>query len=106
VVAKIWQHTDAAYPSDEGNIVRVQDGLGARPFPKQIPYRLAPTTKTSFYLWTGLLTVVSHAVPAQAPCPRPTTAYSAEGKTATVYITAADTDLRLAASQPSARLRP
>lgn len=28
VVAEIWQHTDAAYPSDEDDIVRVQDDFG------------------------------------------------------------------------------
>jgi len=28
VVAEIWQHTDADYPSDEDDIVRVQDDFG------------------------------------------------------------------------------
>ena len=28
VVAEIWQHTDAAYPSDEEDIVRLQDDFG------------------------------------------------------------------------------
>lgn len=28
VVAEIWQHTDASYPSDENDIVRVQDDFG------------------------------------------------------------------------------
>ena len=28
VIAEIWQHTDAAYPSDEADIVRVQDDFG------------------------------------------------------------------------------
>lgn len=28
VVAEIWQHTDASYPSDEDDIVRVQDDFG------------------------------------------------------------------------------
>ena len=28
VVAEIWQHTDAAHPSDENDIVRVQDDFG------------------------------------------------------------------------------
>jgi len=28
VVAEIWQHTDAAHPSDESDIVRVQDDFG------------------------------------------------------------------------------
>ena len=28
VVAEIWQHTDATQPSDEGDIVRVQDDFG------------------------------------------------------------------------------
>ncbi|RYU78567.1 cupin domain-containing protein [Hymenobacter persicinus] len=28
VVAEIWQHTDAAHPSDEDDIVRVQDDFG------------------------------------------------------------------------------
>lgn len=28
VVAEIWQHTDASQPSDEGDIVRVQDDFG------------------------------------------------------------------------------
>ena len=28
VVAEIWQHTDANYPSDEDDIVRVQDDFG------------------------------------------------------------------------------
>jgi hypothetical protein len=28
VVAEIWQHTDANYPSDEDDIVRVQDYFG------------------------------------------------------------------------------
>lgn len=28
VVAEIWQHTDANYPSDEADIVRVQDDFG------------------------------------------------------------------------------
>jgi len=27
-IAEIWQHTDAAYPSDEDDIVRVQDDFG------------------------------------------------------------------------------
>jgi hypothetical protein len=28
IVAEIWQHTDAAHPSDEDDIVRVQDDFG------------------------------------------------------------------------------
>jgi len=28
VVAEIWQHTDATYPSDEEDIIKVQDDLG------------------------------------------------------------------------------
>jgi mannose-6-phosphate isomerase-like protein (cupin superfamily) len=28
IVAEIWQHTDATHPSDEGDIVRVQDDFG------------------------------------------------------------------------------
>ena len=28
VIAEIWQHTDANYPSDEADIVRVQDDFG------------------------------------------------------------------------------
>jgi len=28
VIAEIWQHTDANYPSDEENIVRLQDDFG------------------------------------------------------------------------------
>jgi mannose-6-phosphate isomerase len=28
VIAEIWQHTDANYPSDEDDIVRVQDDFG------------------------------------------------------------------------------
>ena len=28
VVAEIWQHTDANYPSDEDDIIRVQDDYG------------------------------------------------------------------------------
>lgn len=28
VIAEIWQHTDAAHPSDEGDIVRLQDDYG------------------------------------------------------------------------------
>ncbi|MDA8847901.1 phosphoheptose isomerase [Flavobacteriaceae bacterium] len=28
VVAEIWQHTDAKYPSDEDDIIRVQDDFG------------------------------------------------------------------------------
>ena len=28
IIAEIWQHTDAAYPSDEEDIVRVQDDFG------------------------------------------------------------------------------
>ena len=28
VIAEIWQHTDANYPSDENDIVRVQDDFG------------------------------------------------------------------------------
>ena len=28
VVAEIWQHTDAAHPSDEDDIIRVQDDFG------------------------------------------------------------------------------
>jgi hypothetical protein len=28
VIAEIWQHTDAAIPSDESDIVRVQDDFG------------------------------------------------------------------------------
>ena len=28
VVAEIWQHTDAANPSDEDDIVRLQDDFG------------------------------------------------------------------------------
>jgi mannose-6-phosphate isomerase-like protein (cupin superfamily) len=28
MIAEIWQHTDAAYPSDEDDIVRVQDDFG------------------------------------------------------------------------------
>ena len=28
VVAEIWQHTDATYPSDEDDIIRVQDDFG------------------------------------------------------------------------------
>ena len=28
VVAEIWQHTDADYPSDEDDIIRVQDDFG------------------------------------------------------------------------------
>lgn len=28
VVAEIWQHTDASNPSDEGDIIRVQDDFG------------------------------------------------------------------------------
>jgi mannose-6-phosphate isomerase-like protein (cupin superfamily) len=28
VVAEIWQHTDADNPSDEEDIIRVQDGFG------------------------------------------------------------------------------
>jgi mannose-6-phosphate isomerase len=28
VVAEIWQHTDADYPSDEEDIIRVQDDFG------------------------------------------------------------------------------
>ena len=58
--------------------------------------------KTSFCLWAGLLAITSHAAPAQTPRPKPAAAYSAEGKTAAVYTTAANTDLRLAAGQPLA----
>jgi len=28
VVAEIWQHTDATHPSDEDDIIRVQDDFG------------------------------------------------------------------------------
>jgi len=28
MIAEIWQHTDAAQPSDEDDIVRVQDDFG------------------------------------------------------------------------------
>ena len=28
LVAEIWQHTDATHPSDEDNIIRVQDDFG------------------------------------------------------------------------------
>ena len=28
VVAEIWQHTDANFPSDEEDIIRVQDDFG------------------------------------------------------------------------------
>ena len=28
VIAEIWQHTDAAHPSDEDDIIRVQDDFG------------------------------------------------------------------------------
>ncbi|MFZ4770871.1 MAG: hypothetical protein ACOYLO_11885, partial [Ferruginibacter sp.] len=28
IVAEIWQHTDASHPSDEEDIVRVQDDFG------------------------------------------------------------------------------
>jgi hypothetical protein len=28
IVAEIWQHTDASNPSDEDDIVRVQDDFG------------------------------------------------------------------------------
>ncbi len=28
IIAEIWQHTDAANPSDENDIVRVQDDFG------------------------------------------------------------------------------
>ena len=28
VIAEIWQHTDASHPSDEYDIVRVQDDFG------------------------------------------------------------------------------
>jgi hypothetical protein len=28
VVAEIWQHTDANHPSDEDDIIRVQDDFG------------------------------------------------------------------------------
>lgn len=28
IVAEIWQHTDAANPSDEEDIIRVQDDFG------------------------------------------------------------------------------
>jgi mannose-6-phosphate isomerase len=28
IIAEIWQHTDANHPSDEGDIVRVQDDFG------------------------------------------------------------------------------
>ena len=28
IVAKIWQHTDANHPSDEDDIIRVQDDFG------------------------------------------------------------------------------
>jgi hypothetical protein len=28
IVAEIWQHTDASNPSDESDIVRVQDDFG------------------------------------------------------------------------------
>ena len=28
IVAEIWQHTDANYPSDEDDIIRVQDDFG------------------------------------------------------------------------------
>jgi hypothetical protein len=28
IIAEIWQHTDAAQPSDEEDIVRVQDDFG------------------------------------------------------------------------------
>jgi mannose-6-phosphate isomerase-like protein (cupin superfamily) len=28
VIAEIWQHTDASHPSDEEDIVRVQDDFG------------------------------------------------------------------------------
>lgn len=28
IIAEIWQHTDAAHPSDESDIVRVQDDFG------------------------------------------------------------------------------
>jgi hypothetical protein len=28
VIAEIWQHTDANHPSDEDDIVRVQDDFG------------------------------------------------------------------------------
>jgi hypothetical protein len=28
VIAEIWQHTDENYPSDEDDIVRVQDDFG------------------------------------------------------------------------------
>jgi mannose-6-phosphate isomerase-like protein (cupin superfamily) len=30
IVAEIWQHTDPAHPSDENDIVRVQDDFGRR----------------------------------------------------------------------------
>ena len=28
IIAEIWQHTDAAQPSDENDIIRVQDDFG------------------------------------------------------------------------------
>jgi hypothetical protein len=28
IIAEIWQHTDASHPSDEDDIVRVQDDFG------------------------------------------------------------------------------
>jgi hypothetical protein len=28
VIAEIWQHTDANHPSDEDDIIRVQDDFG------------------------------------------------------------------------------
>ena len=28
IVAEIWQHTDAAHPSDEDDIIRLQDDFG------------------------------------------------------------------------------
>jgi len=28
IIAEIWQHTDVAHPSDEDDIVRVQDDFG------------------------------------------------------------------------------
>ena len=58
--------------------------------------------KTSFCFWAGLLAVASHAALGQTPRTKPTAAYSAEGKTAAVYTTAANTNVRLAAGQPLA----
>ena len=58
--------------------------------------------KTSFCLRAALLAVASHLAPAQTPRPKPAAAYSAEGKTAAVYTTAANTNLRLTASKPLA----